>query len=64
MSFYEQLIGNSEFLRGVTSEAANSSDPYPAQDFLARFQKNLDAVCLRAQDKRAAQVADVTVDQN
>ena len=41
MSFYEQLLQDSGFLRSITNEVTNSSDTYSEDDFLARFEHNV-----------------------
>ena len=43
MSYYEQLLQDSGFLRGITNEVPNSSEAYSEGDFLARFEKNIEA---------------------
>lgn len=41
MSYYEQLLKNSGFLRGITNEVPNSSKPYAEDACLARFENNV-----------------------
>ena len=41
MSYYEQLLKDSGFLRGITNEVTNSSEPYAEDACLARFEHNI-----------------------
>jgi hypothetical protein len=42
MSYYEQLLKDSGFLRGITNEVPNSSEPYSEEASLARFEYNIE----------------------
>ena len=43
VTIYEQLSQDGGFLRSITNEVPNQSEPYPHAEFLARFEKSVEA---------------------
>lgn len=51
MSHYERLLQDAGFLRSIANQVPNSSEAYPHDEFLARFERNVEARNAHVQQK-------------